>query len=132
MKLTKPKQTITKEEVEAQTAGLIATPDTPDVSEQEIKEPVKIEGQITDNTESVPEEADPLTYHVGNSDYSDHKIQPWMIWDEYNLDPWEADVVKRILRKKKAVGKNMKESRIEDLEKIIHVCNFKINKLKNS
>ena len=36
-------------------------------------------------------------YNVGNSDYSKHKIQPWDIWREYNLNPWDADIVKRIL-----------------------------------
>lgn len=55
-------------------------------------------------------------YNVGSSDYAKHKIQPWDIWLEYKLNPWEADIVKRILRKKKG------QSRREDLEKIIHVA----------
>lgn len=55
-------------------------------------------------------------YNVGSSDYAQHKIQPWDIWLEYKLNPWEADIVKRILRKKKG------QSRREDLEKIIHVA----------
>lgn len=56
------------------------------------------------------------SYNIGSSDYAKHKIQPWDIWLEYNLNPWEADIVKRILRKKKG------QSRREDLEKIIHVA----------
>lgn len=56
------------------------------------------------------------TYNVGSSDYAAHKIQPWDIWQEYKLNPWEADIVKRILRKKQG------QSRREDLEKIIHVA----------
>ena len=51
---------------------------------------------------------------VGGDHYRKHKIQPWDIWEEYQLNPWEADVVKRILRRK--------GDRVEDLEKIIHVC----------
>lgn len=84
-----------------------------------VKEPVKKEETI-----------DTLASNVGNSDYAKHKIQPWMIWEEYNLNPWDADIVKRVLRKKKAVGKNMTESRIEDYEKMIHVCQHRINQLK--
>jgi hypothetical protein len=59
---------------------------------------------------------DIISYNVGSSDYAKHKIQPWDIWLEYNLNPWEADIVKRILRRKEG------QSRREDLEKIIHVA----------
>ncbi len=65
---------------------------------------------------------DPLSYNVGNSDYSKHKIQPWQIWEEYDLNPWEADIVKRILRTKKG------ESRKLDLEKIKHICDYLIKR----
>lgn len=69
-------------------------------------------------------EEDVRSYHVGNSDYSKHKIQPWHIWEEYNLNPWDADIVKRVLRTKAG------ESRILDYEKIIHVCKERIRQLK--
>ena len=49
------------------------------------------------------------SYNVGASDYSNHLIQPWTIWLEYNLNPWDADIIKRVLRTKKG------ESRISDL-----------------
>lgn len=65
------------------------------------------------------------SYNVGNSDYSKYKIQPWDIWEEYNLNPWDADIVKRILRKKEG------EDRVMDYEKIIHVCKERIRQLKN-
>jgi hypothetical protein len=64
-------------------------------------------------------------YNIGKSDYSQHTIQPWSIWIDYDLDPWDADIVKRVLRTKKG------ESRIMDYEKIIHICNEKIRQLKN-
>ena len=64
-------------------------------------------------------------YHVGTSDYSKHKIQPWDIWLEYKLDPWDADIIKRVLRTKEG------ESRITEYQKIIHICNEKINQLRD-
>ena len=64
------------------------------------------------------------SYNVGNSDYAKHFIQPWTIWLEYNLDPWDSDIIKRVLRTKEG------ESRILDYEKIIHICNEKIRQLK--
>ena len=59
---------------------------------------------------------DVRAHNVGSSDYAKHKIQPWDIWLEYRLNPWEADIVKRILRKKEG------QSRREDLEKVAHIC----------
>lgn len=66
---------------------------------------------------------DVRNYNVGNSDYSKHKIQPWDIWLEYGLDPWDADIIKRVLRKKEG------DSRQMDYEKIIHICKEKIRQL---
>ena len=69
---------------------------------------------------------DPRSHNVGSSNYSAKKIQPYDIWNEYQLNPWDADVVKRILRTKVAKGMSPKESRIEDYEKIIHICQTRI------
>ena len=55
-------------------------------------------------------------HNIGNSDYSEHIIQPWSIWLDWNLNPWDADIVKRVLRSK--IG----SSRKEDYEKIIHIA----------
>lgn len=63
------------------------------------------------------------SYNVGKSDYSKHAIQPWDIWKEYNLNPWDADIVKRVLRTKEG------EPRTVDYEKIIHVCKYRIAEL---
>ena len=62
--------------------------------------------------------------NVGNSDYSKHIIQPWSIWLDYNLNPWDADIVKRILRTKEG------ESRESDYKKIIHICNERLRQLE--
>lgn len=62
-------------------------------------------------------------YNIGKSDYAKHKIQPWDIWKEYNLNPWDADIVKRVLRSKEG------EARTLDYEKIIHICKYRISEL---
>lgn len=64
-------------------------------------------------------------HNVGTSDYSKHFIQPWSIWQDYNLNAFDADIVKRVLRNKGG------ESRILDYEKIIHICQERIRQLKN-
>ena len=63
------------------------------------------------------------SYNVGKSDYSKHAIQPWDIWKEYNLNPWDADIVKRVLRSKEG------EERTLDYEKIIRICKYRIAEL---
>lgn len=62
-------------------------------------------------------------YNIGKSDYAKHKIQPWDIWLEYNLNPWDADIIKRVLRTKEG------EPRTVDYEKIIHICKYRIAEL---
>ena len=64
-------------------------------------------------------------YNIGDSDYSKHSIQPWDIWEDYKLNPWDADIVKRVLRTKKG------QSRVEEYEKIIHICKERIRQLTN-
>ncbi len=63
------------------------------------------------------------SYNIGTSDYSKHKIQPWDIWLEYKLNPWDADIIKRILRNKST------DSRKLDYEKIIHICQERISQI---
>lgn len=57
------------------------------------------------------------------SDYSKHLIQPWHIWQCYNLNPWDADIIKRVLRTKQG------DSRKMDYEKIIHICQERIRQI---
>lgn len=77
----------------------------------------------TNNTENI------RAYNVGNSNYSKHKIQPWDIWLEYDLNPWDADIVKRILRTKDEGLQSLLESRKMDYEKIIHICKERIRQI---
>ena len=61
--------------------------------------------------------------NVGASDYSKHFIQPWSIWIDYALNPWDADIVKRVLRSKQG------EDRKQDYQKIIHICEERIRQI---
>lgn len=63
------------------------------------------------------------SYNVGKSDYAKHTIQPWDIWKDWDLNPWDADIVKRVLRTKEG------EPRTVDYEKIIHICKYRIAEL---
>lgn len=62
-------------------------------------------------------------HNVGNSNYSEHIIQPWSIWLDWNLNPWDADIVKRVLRNK------IDSPRKEDYEKIIHIAQERIRQI---
>ena len=72
-----------------------------------------------------PEVDNVRAYNVGASNYAKHKIQPWDIWLEYKLNPWDADIVKRVLRDKPTDGRKL------DYEKIIHICKELIRQLEN-
>ncbi len=63
-------------------------------------------------------------HNIGTSDYSTHVVQPWAIWLDWNLNPWDADIVKRVLRNK------LGESRKQDYEKIIHICQERIRQIE--
>lgn len=60
--------------------------------------------------------------NVGKSDYAEHIIQPWSIWLDYNLNAWDADIIKRVLRTKEEPGMSARDARIMDYDKIIHIC----------
>ena len=64
-------------------------------------------------------------HNCGKSDYSSHLIQPWSIWLDYDLNPWDADIVKRVLRTKDG------EPRSLDYGKIIHICEERLRQLGN-
>ncbi len=74
-----------------------------------------------------PTAKETLSTNVGASDYSDKPIQPWEIWVALELDPFRADLVKRLLRKKAEGGMSLKESRILDLKKMQHIITHMIS-----
>ena len=62
-------------------------------------------------------------HNQGASDYSQRLIQPWTIWLEYHLNPWDADIVKRVLRHQSTDPRRL------DYEKIIHICQERIRQI---
>lgn len=68
--------------------------------------------------------------NIGASNYSKHTIQPWSIWIDYDLNPWDADIVKRVLRTKEESGMTKIEARIMDYNKIKHICDERIRQLE--
>lgn len=53
---------------------------------------------------------------VGGTHYAKHKIQPWDVWDEYDLDRYTANAVKYLLRG----GDKPGNTRLQDLKKARH------------
>lgn len=91
---------------------------------------VTIDKVLADRLEYIGVLADSARdYNIGNSDYSKHVIQPWSIWLDYDLDPWDADIIKRVLRTKIEPNLSKTDSRILDYKKIIHDCEEKIRQL---
>ena len=82
--------------------------------DNEIYKRLKIRGLLPDEVRD---------HNVGASDYSAHVIQPWSIWIDYALNPWDADIVKRVLRSKQG------EDRKQDYQKIIHICEERIRQI---
>lgn len=69
-------------------------------------------------------------HNVGNSNYSKRLIQAWSVWIEYNLNAFDGDIVKRILREKAEPGMSLRESRMMDYKKIIHISQERIRQLE--
>ena len=93
------------------------------------KAPGEVKKTKIDNWRGFHPKENVRNHNVGKSDYSKHKIQPWDIWIEYKLNPFDADIVKRILRKKAEPGMTDQESRRMDYEKIIHICEERIRQI---
>jgi hypothetical protein len=68
-------------------------------------------------------EVTPLSQEqVGGNHYTKHKIQPWDIIEEYDLDFWLGNVTKYILREKC--------DQLQDLKKARHYLDKKISLLE--
>lgn len=67
--------------------------------------------------------------NAGVSDYSKHLIQPWSIWKDYNLNAWDADIIKRVLRNKGTTSEEQRANRRLDYQKIIHICKERLRQL---
>jgi hypothetical protein len=82
--------------------------------------------ELIDNDNAVSD------YNVGKSNYAKHKIQPREICTEYKLDPFRADLIKRTLRTKEEEGMTLKETKIQDLEKMQHIIDKMLDLYKTN
>jgi hypothetical protein len=64
-----------------------------------------------------------MTKQIGGDHYVKHKIQPWDIIEEYDLDFWEGNALKYLLRWKDKDG-------VKDLEKMQHYIEYLIEREK--
>ena len=78
----------------------------------------------TDYRPSSSQKIDSVSYQVGGNHYVKRKIQPWEIWKAYEMNPWEANALKYLLRHKD------KGKPLEDLKKCRHYIEFLINTLE--
>ena len=71
---------------------------------------------------------DVRSYNVGASNYATNgtKYQPWDFWIKFRLNPWDADITKRVLRIKKIDG------RLLDYKKIKHICLERVRQFQNN
>jgi hypothetical protein len=63
-----------------------------------------------------------MSKQYGGSHYKGHKIQPWEIWEAYDMNGWEASALKYLLRHK------YKGDSIGDLMKAKHNIEYLIAK----
>ena len=84
-----------------------------------------------DKTSAQFEAKEVRNHNVGNSNYSQMPkgYQPWDLWKIFHMNPFDADILKRLLRTKTEPGMTYQESRKLDYEKIIHVCQERINQI---
>ena len=77
------------------------------------------------------ETKDTRNHNIGNSNYAKMPVgyQPWDLWKVYHMNPFDADILKRLLRTKIEPGMTPQESRKLDYQKIIHVCQERINQI---
>lgn len=63
---------------------------------------------------------------VGGDHYMQTGIQPWEIWKAYGLDPWQAGIIKYILR----AGRKENVPALQDYEKARHYLDYLIEREK--
>ena len=78
----------------------------------------------TDYRPSSSQKIESVSYQVGGNHYVKRKIQPWEIWKAYEMNPWEANALKYLLRYKD------KGKPLEDLKKFKHYIEFLINTME--
>ena len=78
----------------------------------------------TDYRHSSSQKIDSVTYQIGGNHYVKRSIQPWEVWEAYDMNPWEAIALKYLLRHKD------KGKPLEYLKKCKHYLEYLINKME--
>lgn len=63
-----------------------------------------------------------MATQYGGNHYKDRAIQPWEVWEAYDMNGWEASALKYLLRYKD------KGKPLEDLHKCMHNIQYLIAK----
>ena len=63
-----------------------------------------------------------MATQYGGNHYKDRAIQPWEVWEAYDMNGWEASALKYLLRYKD------KGKPLEDLHKCLHNIQYLIAK----
>lgn len=61
-----------------------------------------------------------MAMQYGGNHYKEHAIQPWEVWEAYDMNGWEASALKYLLRYK------YKGKPLEDLNKCVHNLQYLI------
>lgn len=61
-----------------------------------------------------------MSVQYGGNHYKDRKIQPWEVWEAYDMNGWEASAIKYLMRWKD------KGKPLEDLYKALHNVQYLI------
>lgn len=65
---------------------------------------------------------DVMNVQYGGNHYKERAIQPWEVWEAYDMNGWEASALKYLLRYKD------KGKPLEDLQKCLHNIQYLIAK----
>lgn len=65
---------------------------------------------------------DVMDTQIGGNHYKERAIQPWEVWEAYDMNGWEASALKYLLRYKD------KGKPVEDLHKCMHNIQYLIAK----
>lgn len=76
-----------------------------------------------DEANKMPNTGNAKDIQIGGDHYKKHTLQPWDVWEAFNLDAFEASVIKYLLRWKDKGG-------VQDLEKAQHTLGFYIEMQK--
>jgi hypothetical protein len=79
---------------------------------------------VSDMWKIGPDKSPAKSRQVGGDHYKQHDLQPWDIIEVFDLDFWEGNCLKYLLRKK--------DNRLQDLQKARHYLDYLIEREENA